>query len=288
MKSPIFGAGTNNRHIKFDVARFFRPKAPLRIRGVDLDQTNWPSKGEIVFENYSTRYREGLQLTLKSLNLIVKPGEKIGVVGRTGAGKSTLTLALFRLIEAAGGRILIDGVDIEKIGLHDLRSKITIIPQDPVIFSGTLKFNLDPTKERSDEELWAALEGAHMKEFIEAQPDRLNFICAEGGCDLSAGQRQLICLARALLRKTKILILDEATAAVDAKTDDLIQNHIRTTFSDHTILTIAHRLSTVMDYNRILVLKDGWIAECDTPNNLLADPTSLFHAMAREANIISS
>ncbi|CAL8093847.1 unnamed protein product [Calicophoron daubneyi] len=263
------------------------PEAPLHIRGVNLDQTNWPSKREIVFENYSTRYREGLQLTLKSLNLIVKPGEKIGVVGRTGAGKSTLTLALFRLIEAAGGRILIDGVDIGKIGLHDLRSKITIIPQDPVIFSGTLRFNLDPANERSDGELWAALEGAHMKEFIEAQPEKLNFICAEGGWNLSAGQRQLICLARALLRKTKILILDEATAAVDVKTDGLIQDTIRTTFSDHTILTIAHRLSTVVDYDRILVLQDGWIAECDTPNNLLADPTSLFHAMAKEANIIS-
>ncbi|CAL8093844.1 unnamed protein product [Calicophoron daubneyi] len=197
-------------------------EAPLHLEEGDPDGAKWPTGGEIVFKNYSTRYREGLPLTLRSISLHIRSGEKLGIVGRTGAGKSTLTLALFRLIEATEGHIFIDGVDIGKIGLHDLRSKITVIPQDPVLFAGTLRFNLDPTKERSDEELWAALEGAHMKEFIEEQPNKLDFICAEGGWNL-----------------------------------------------------------------RILVLKDGTVAECDTPWNLLADSNSLFYAMAKEADIIA-
>nr|CAB3219630.1 multidrug resistance-associated protein 1-like [Phallusia mammillata] len=247
--------------------------------------TYWPVKGEVTFDEYSTRYREGLDLVLKNISCRISPGEKIGIVGRTGAGKSSLTLALFRLIEPASGAILIDGVDISKIGLHDLRSKVTIIPQDPVLFSGTLRMNLDPFDFYADDEMWQSLEHAHLKEFVESLPEKLMHICSEGGENLSVGQRQLICLARALLRKSKILVLDEATAAVDMKTDDLIQDTIRDQFKECTVITIAHRLNTIMDYSRIIVLDAGEIAEFDSPGALLAKQ-SVFYGMAKDAGLV--
>jgi len=185
-------------------------------------------------------------------------------------------LVLFRLIEPDSGKIIIDSIDIGKIGLHELRSKLTIIPQDPVLFSGTIRTNLDPFNTYSDTQLWTALEHSHLKHFVKGLESELEYKVAEGGENLSVGQRQLICLARALLRKTKILILDEATAAVDLETDSLIQNTIRKEFSDCTILTIAHRLNTIMDSNRVLVLDKGKIAEFDSPANLLSHNNSTF------------
>jgi ABC-type multidrug transport system fused ATPase/permease subunit len=247
----------------------------------------WPSRGQIEFKSYSTRYRDGLDLVLKGLDCTIQGGEKVGIVGRTGAGKSSMVLSLFRLIEATGGKVVIDGIDVSSIGLHALRRKLTILPQDPVLFAGSLRMNLDPFFEKSDQELWAALEHSHLKTFVDSLPNKLDHEVGEGGENLSMGQRQLVCLARTLLRKTKILILDEATAAVDMETDDLIQKTIRTEFSGCTILTIAHRLNTVMDYDRILVLDGGQVAEFDSPNNLLANTDSIFYSMASQAGLVS-
>ncbi|XP_029383998.1 canalicular multispecific organic anion transporter 2 isoform X2 [Echeneis naucrates] len=244
----------------------------------------WPMEGNVQFQDYSVRYREGLDLVLKKLNLSVQGGEKIGIVGRTGAGKSSMTLCLFRLLEAAAGEITIDRVKIAEIGLHDLRSKLTIIPQEPVLFSGTLRMNLDPFDQCSDEDVWKALEHCHLHKFVSNQPAKLDLECAEGGENLSVGQRQLVCLARALLRKTKILVLDEATAAIDLETDNLIQSTIRTQFEECTVFTIAHRLNTVMDYTRILVLDKGQVAEFDTPTNLISQ-RGIFYSMAKDAGL---
>ncbi|TMS22599.1 Canalicular multispecific organic anion transporter 2 [Larimichthys crocea] len=245
----------------------------------------WPMEGNVEFHEYSVRYREGLDLVLKKLSLSVKGGEKIGIVGRTGAGKSSMTLCLFRILEAAAGEISIDKVKISEIGLHDLRSKLTIIPQEPVLFSGTLRMNLDPFEKYSDEEVWKALEHSHLHKFVSNQPSKLELECSEGGENLSVGQRQLVCLARALLRKTRILILDEATAAIDLETDDLIQSTIRTQFEDCTVFTIAHRLNTIMDYTRVLVLDKGQIAEFDTPTNLISQ-RGIFYGMAKDAGLV--
>ncbi|XP_043085931.1 ATP-binding cassette sub-family C member 3 isoform X2 [Puntigrus tetrazona] len=245
---------------------------------------DWPPKGNVEFIDYSVRYREGLDLVLRNISLKVRGGEKIGIVGRTGAGKSSMTLCLFRLLEAADGDIVIDEVKISEIGLHDLRSKLTIIPQEPVLFSGTLRMNLDPFEKYNDEEVWKALELSHLKKFVSNQTSKLELECSEGGENLSVGQRQLVCLARALLRKTRILVLDEATAAVDLETDDLIQSTIRTQFEDCTVFTIAHRLNTIMDYTRVLVLDKGQIAEFDTPTNLIAQK-GIFYGMAKDAGL---
>ncbi|KFP32343.1 Canalicular multispecific organic anion transporter 2, partial [Colius striatus] len=258
-------------------------EAPWTIEGKSPPE-DWPSKGELEFVNFSVRYRKGLDLVLKDLNLQVHGGEKIGIVGRTGAGKSSMTLCLFRILEAVKGEIKIDGVNISEIGLHDLRSRLTIIPQDPVLFSGTLRMNLDPFNKYSDEEIWKALELSHLKRFVSSQPSMLDYECSEGGENLSVGQRQLVCLARALLRKTRVLILDEATAAIDLETDDLIQMTIRTQFEDCTVLTIAHRLNTIMDYTRVLVLDKGTIAEFDTPGSLIASK-GIFYSMAKDAGL---
>ncbi|XP_068606933.1 multidrug resistance-associated protein 1-like [Brachionichthys hirsutus] len=245
----------------------------------------WPQRGSLEFQDYGLQYRKGLELALKGITLNIHERERVGIVGRTGAGKSSLALAIFRILEAAKGKIFIDGIDIASIGLHDLRSRITIIPQDPVLFSGSLRMNLDPFDFYTDEEVWRSLELAHLKNFVANLPDKLNHECSEGGENLSLGQRQLVCLARALLRKTKILVLDEATAAVDLETDTLIQSTIRTQFEDCTVLTIAHRLNTILDYTRVIVMDKGHITEMDSPANLIAQ-RGQFYRMCQEAGLV--
>ncbi|KAG9068969.1 hypothetical protein KI688_009859 [Linnemannia hyalina] len=282
---------------------------------------NWPQNGLVEFRNYSTRYREGLDLVIKNISFSVQPAEKVGIVGRTGAGKSSLTLALFRIVEAAnshwakathngadqdadptktdkiadlsdvnveedGGSIWIDGVDISTVGLQYLRQHLAIIPQDPTLFVGTVRENLDPFDQLQDAELWEALERAHLKDHISSLAGGLSFKVSQNGDNFSVGQRSLICLARALLRKTKILVLDEATAAVDVETDELIQRTIRKEFKDRTILTIAHRIKTVMDSDKILVLEKGRVQEFEAPATLLKRPDSLFFSLAQQAGEI--
>uniref|UniRef100_A0A669ERU9 Canalicular multispecific organic anion transporter 1 n=1 Tax=Oreochromis niloticus TaxID=8128 RepID=A0A669ERU9_ORENI len=244
----------------------------------------WPEAGRVQFENYKVRYRPELDLVLHGITCDIDSTEKIGIVGRTGAGKSSLTNCLFRIIEAAEGCILIDDVDIATIGLHDLRNRLTIIPQDPVLFSGSLRMNLDPFDKFSDEEIWRVLELSHLNSYVSGLQEGLQHEVAEGGENLSVGQRQLLCLARALLRKSRILILDEATAAVDLETDNLIQNTIRKEFSDCTVLTIAHRLHSIMDSSRVMVLDAGRIVEFDSLNNLL-EKEGHFYTMAKDAGI---
>lgn len=194
----------------------------------------------------------------------------------------------FRIIESAGGSITIDGVEIADIGLHSLRSRLTIIPQDPVLFSGTLRMNIDPFNTYSDDEVWTSLEHAHLKGFVKGTQLGLLYEISEGGENLSIGQRQLVCLARALLRKTKVLILDEATAAIDLETDDLIQATIRSQFKDCTVLTIAHRLNTILDSDKVLVLDKGEVAEFEPPGVLLANRNSIFYGMAKDAGLVSN
>ncbi|KAL6466397.1 hypothetical protein MHYP_G00242010 [Metynnis hypsauchen] len=244
----------------------------------------WPSEGRVRFEDYKVRYRPELELVLHGITCDIRSNEKIGIVGRTGAGKSSLTNCLFRIMEAAEGRILIDGVDIARLGLHDLRSRLTIIPQDPVLFSGTLRMNLDPFEKFSDEDIWKVLELAYLKDFVRGLAAGLQHEVAEGGENLSVGQRQLLCLARALLRKSRILILDEATAAVDLETDNLIQTTVRREFAHCTVLTIAHRINTILDSSRVMVLDAGKIVEFDSPATLLQKQGQFF-ALARDAGI---
>ncbi|KAN0055185.1 hypothetical protein ACTA71_008282 [Dictyostelium dimigraforme] len=236
---------------------------------------DWPMNGSIKFDNFVMRYREGLDPVLKGISCEIKAKEKIGIVGRTGAGKSSIVLALFRLIEASEGSISIDGENISKFGLKDLRRNLAIIPQDPVLFSGTLRENLDPFNECQDHELWSILDDIQLAKVFKSTEEGLNSNVTENGENFSVGQRQLIVLARALLRKPKILVLDEATASVDGQSDSLIQATIRNKFSNCTILTIAHRLNTIMDSDKIMVLDAGRISEFDEPWTLLQNQNGL-------------
>ncbi|XP_059668420.1 ABC transporter C family member 12-like [Cornus florida] len=241
----------------------------------------WPSSGTIKFEDVFLRYRPGLPPVLHGLSFTISPSEKVGIVGRTGAGKSSVLNALFRIVELERGRILIDDYDIAKIGLMDLRKVLSIIPQSPVLFSGTVRFNLDPFTEHNDADLWEALERAHLKEVIRRSALGLDAEVCEGGENFSVGQRQLLSLARALLRRSKILVLDEATASVDIRTDALIQKTIREEFKSCTMLIIAHRLNTIIDSDRILVLDAGRVTEHDTPEQLLLNEISDFSKMVQ-------
>uniref|UniRef100_A0A3Q3K208 ATP-binding cassette sub-family C member 5 n=1 Tax=Monopterus albus TaxID=43700 RepID=A0A3Q3K208_MONAL len=253
-------------------------EAPARVKG-RAPPADWPQQGELVFRELEMRYQENLPLVLNKISCTIRPKEKVGIVGRTGSGKSSLGVVLFRLVEYCGGSILIDDVDISDIGLADLRSKLSIIPQDPVLFSGTVRSNLDPFNQYIEEQIWDALERSHMKECVSQLPLKLESEVVENGENFSVGERQMLCVARALLRQCKVLILDEATAAMDPETDALIQETIRTSFQDCTTLTIAHRLHTVLASDRIMVLNQGQVVEFDEPSKLLANENSRLCSM---------
>lgn len=228
------------------------------------------------------RYDESLDDVIKNLSLSIQGAEKVGICGRTGSGKSSLMLGLFRLVDKSEGQIEIDGRDIANVPLRLLRSHLSIIPQDPVLFAGSVRFNLDPVELYTDEEIWKALEIAQLVPIIKSKPELLNSTVAEGGENFSLGQRQLFCLARALLRNSKILIMDEATASVDMITDKIVQKVINHHFKDKTILTIAHRVSSILNYDTIVVLKNGSIIEKGSPSELKSKIDSIFSNMIRD------
>lgn len=251
----------------------------------------WPLHGQIRVTNLSTRYRPSLPLALRNITFEVPATSRVGVIGRTGSGKSTLAQALFRLLEAEAGQIFIDGIDISKVGLHHLRKNVSIIPQNPTLFAGcTIKENLDWLGNHTDASIWNALNDAHLDKWVSSLPNGLSTIVAEGGSNFSVGQRQLLCLARAVLKRNAILILDEVTANVDRQTDQILQETLLKSSDSRTIFAIAHRLETVLNYDWILVLDHGQLAEQGSPAELLKNPKSIFASMSKHAghNMIGS
>ncbi|KAL6899190.1 hypothetical protein ACP4OV_005848 [Aristida adscensionis] len=242
----------------------------------------WPTKGEIELCNLHVRYAPQLPFVLKGLTCILPGGKKTGIVGRTGGGKSTLIQALFRIVEPCTGQVLIDGIDICTIGLHDLRTRLCIIPQDPVMFEGTLRSNIDPLGEYSDEQIWEALDSCHLGDEIRKNELKLDLTVIKNGKNWSTGQRQLVCLGRVILRSRKILVMDEATSSVDPVTDNLIQKTLKHQFVECTVITISHRITSVLDSDKVLLLDNGEIAEYDAPAKLLEDDSSLFSKLVSE------
>ncbi|KAF9290732.1 hypothetical protein BGZ74_000466 [Mortierella antarctica] len=258
------------------------PQEPSAENPDATPEPSWPSGGAVAFRDVTMRYHPELDPVLRNISFEIHAGHKVGVVGRTGAGKSSLIQALFLLCKLDAGLIVLDGVDTSSIGTADLRSHIGIIPQDPVLFHGSFRYNLDPLERHTEQELWAVLETSDLKSYVQAQEGGLDAMVVAQGENLSVGQRQLVCLSRALLAKSKIVVLDEATASVDMATDALIQKAIRVDFAASTVLTVAHRINTIIDYDRILVMNEGQVAEYDTPCNLLRDPYSVFSSLVNE------
>jgi len=256
-------------------------EAALVIEGRRPPQ-GWPKTGNFTFKDVVMRYDAKMDPALREVTFDVKDKEKIGIVGRTGSGKSTTLLALFRLYESDKGAIVIDNEDVSAYGLHDVRSRLGILPQEPVMFKGTVRTNLDPFNENSDMDLWSALEKSYLKNAISSMPNRLETPVEEGGANFSLGQRQLFCLARAILKKSRLLFLDEATAAMDLETDALIQAAIKREFADSTVCTIAHRLDTIITSDRILVMDQGKVVEFDSPVTLLCNPQSSFSKLVKQ------
>ena len=263
-----------------------KSEKPSKIKPKDdeLIKNNWPQEGRIRFENYSVRYRPTTEIVLKNLNFEIQGNEKVGVVGRTGSGKSTICLCLFRILEPLEGTIYIDGEDITKIGLDILRQNLTIIPQDPCLMEGSLKYNIDPFNKAKDEEIISILKKIGF-EYTESDDKILNRKIEQGGSNLSVGEKQLVCIARAILRKTKIIVMDEATANIDMKTEEKIQKALSYVLDNSTVITVAHRIKTIINYDKILVLNNGKIEEFDTPSNLLKNEQSLFYQLYSKSTI---
>ena len=253
-------------------------------KGMNFEK--WPKEGGITYEDVCLRYPRTNQLVLKKVSFTIKPGERICIIGRTGAGKTSLISTLFRLYQIESGKIVIDGVDTSVLKLKSLRSKISIIPQSPTLFSGTFRSNLDPYQKFSDAELWAALQEMNMKNYASGLPYTLYTNVQEGGSNFSAGQRQLICLTRSLLSKSKILILDEVTSEVDLDTMDMIDLIVRSKFADCTVLTIIHRLGSVMNFDKVMIVADGRIKEFGDPKELLDNEDNIFYQMMAQEGLI--
>ncbi|KDP25345.1 hypothetical protein JCGZ_20501 [Jatropha curcas] len=256
-------------------------EAPLVIER-NRPATNWPAVGKVEICNLKVRYQPNAPLVLQGISCTIEGGSKIGIVGRTGSGKTTLISALFRLVEPTEGKIVVDGLDISTIGLHDLRSHFSIIPQDPTLFLGSVRYNLDPLSEHTDQEIWEVLEKCYLASAIQEKEDALDSLVAQDGTNWSMGQRQLFCLGRALLKRSRILVLDEATASIDNATDSILQKTIRTEFADCTVITVAHRIPTVMDCNMVLGISDGKLVEYDEPLKLVNKEGSLFGQLVKE------
>lgn len=246
-----------------------------------LPPPNWPAQGNVDLKDLQVRYRSNTPLVLKGITLSIRGGEKIGVVGRTGSGKSTMMQVFFRLVEPSGGKIIVDGIDISMLGLHNLRSRFGIIPQEPVLFEGTVRSNVDPVGAYSDDEIWKSLERCQLKHVVAAKAEKLDAPVVDDGDNWSVGQRQLLCLGRVMLKRSRLLFMDEATASVDSQTDAVIQKIIREDFASCTIISIAHRIPTVMDCDRVLVIDAGRAKEFDSPSRLIERP-SLFGALVQE------
>jgi ATP-binding cassette subfamily C (CFTR/MRP) protein 1 len=252
-----------------------------------IDETliNWPLEGKIEFINFSARYRPDTDIVLKKINFEILPKQKIGIAGRTGSGKSTITLCLFRILEALEGKILIDDVDISTIGLDKLRSNLTIIPQDPALMEGTLRYNIDPLNNYQDNEILNVMEKIGFDYIVNNNDKGLNQKIEEGGENLSVGEKQLICITRAILRKSKIIVMDEATANIDYKTEEIIQKAISEILEDSTIITIAHRIKTIINYDKILILDNGSVVNFDSPNNLLKNKEGIFYELYTKSTL---
>ncbi|OVA05625.1 ABC transporter [Macleaya cordata] len=256
-------------------------EAPEVIEG-NRPIPSWPAIGRVEIHDLKIKYRPDTPLVLQGISCTFEGGHKIGIVGRTGSGKTTLISSLFRLVEPVGGKIIIDGLDISMIGLHDLRSRLGIIPQDPTLFTGTVRYNLDPLSQHTDLEIWEVLGKCQLLEAVQEKEEGLDSSVVQDGVNWSMGQRQLFCLGRALLRRSQILVLDEATASIDNATDSIIQKTIRTEFANCTVITVAHRIPTVMDSTMVLALSDGKIVEYDEPMKLIKEEGSLFGKLVRE------
>ncbi|KAK9932338.1 hypothetical protein M0R45_019580 [Rubus argutus] len=264
------------------------PSEPPLVIECNRPDHSWPSQGKIDMHDLQVRYAPHLPLVLRGLTCTFPGGMKTGIVGRTGSGKSTLIQTLFRIVDPAAGRILIDGIDISSIGLHDLRSRLSIIPQDPTMFEGTVRSNLDPLEEYTDEQIWEALDKCQLGDEVRKKEGKLDSAVSENGENWSMGQRQLVCLGRVLLKKSKVLVLDEATASVDTATDTVIQQTLRQHFSDCTVITIAHRITSVLDSDVVLLLSHGLIEECDSPARLLENKLSSFAQLVAEYTMRSN
>ncbi|XP_071709505.1 ABC transporter C family member 10 [Rutidosis leptorrhynchoides] len=256
-------------------------EAPLVIKE-NRPPSNWPNSGKVEIQDLQIRYRPESPLVLKGVSCTFQGGHKIGIVGRTGSGKTTLIGALFRLVEPVGGKIVVDGIDISTLGLHDLRSRFGVIPQDPTLFNGTVRYNLDPLCQHTDQQIWEVLGKCQLRDAVQDKIGGLDSIVLDDGTNWSMGQRQLFCLGRALLRRSKILVLDEATASIDNATDTMLQETIRSEFADCTVITVAHRIPTVMDCTMVLTMSDGKIAEYDEPMKLMRRDDSLFGQLVKE------